>query len=599
MQDIRENPRHTLPVILIAAVIQGWLLYFLHHAIVDKHWPATNYDWLLSLYALALFVPLTVQMLVRFVARRDLWLIVGAIAVAYCYFGWHHGSSVILRDELPRNEDGIFALGVEACVLWLMALPFVQARLLAGRWNAHYPTLFSTSWHNFLVLAEAAAFTGLFWLLLFLWGMLFKMLGIEFFRELFQEPIFVYPVTALTFGIALHLIGSIERLTTVVLDQVLSVLKWLAIVAAVILALFTVALVLKLPGLVVSGQRAIGAAWLLWLIAVIVLLFNAAYRDGTVAKPYPNAIAQMLRFVVPLTVIVALTALYAMLVRANHFGLTVERVWAFVVAGAAVIYAIGYSTTVFRSEGWLSGMARINVIASLVLMATIALALTPVLSPYRLAANSQYHRAQLPATDEPDGEQPYNRGWQSTPFQYLRFESGRYGIDRLQALTEFKEGSEAARVSKAARNALAQKDRGNPAAFIDQDAFVKALRVFPEGRSLDPVLEAALKLAVQAPNQPWAVAARSKSVGLFVDLDGDGRDEFVLISRMNGTVFALRDAGWQQTGAIYRTYGRDGWEDLTKDLESEGFEAVSPPWKDLKIGTEIFRVNPDTRQPPP
>lgn len=37
------------------------------------------------------------------------------------------------------------------------------------------------------------------------------MLGIRFFKELFQEPIFVYPVTSLTFGIALYLIGSLDR----------------------------------------------------------------------------------------------------------------------------------------------------------------------------------------------------------------------------------------------------------------------------------------------------------------------------------------------------------------------------------------------------
>jgi hypothetical protein len=34
--------------------------------------------------------------------------------------------------------------------------------------------------------------------------------------------------------------------------------------------------------LLFTGQKAIGAAWLLWLVAVVVLLLNAAYRDGTV-----------------------------------------------------------------------------------------------------------------------------------------------------------------------------------------------------------------------------------------------------------------------------------------------------------------------------
>jgi hypothetical protein len=208
-----------LPFILLAAVIQGWSLYGLHHSLEFHHWPATSQAW-------------------------------------------------------------------------LMALPFAQNRLATGRWSIQYPALFANAWRNKLTLAEAALFTALFWLLLFLWQMLFHMLGIDYFRELFREPIFVYPVTSLTFGCALHLIGSIERLTAVVLEQLLNVLKWLGILAGAILVFFTVALVFKLPGLVFTGQKAIGAAWLLWLMAVVVLLLNAAFRDGSVSQPYPKWVAR-------------------------------------------------------------------------------------------------------------------------------------------------------------------------------------------------------------------------------------------------------------------------------------------------------------------
>ena len=52
---------------------------------------------------------------------------------------------------------------------------------------------------------------GIHWLLLFLWQALFHLLGIDY-RELFEEPVFIYPVTSLTFGCAMHLIGSIDRL---------------------------------------------------------------------------------------------------------------------------------------------------------------------------------------------------------------------------------------------------------------------------------------------------------------------------------------------------------------------------------------------------
>ena len=166
-----------------------------------------------------------------------------------------------------------------------MGLPFVQARIVAGTWRSSYPMLFSTAWRNKLMLAEAALFTGLFWILLVLWQELFHMLGLNFFRDLFSKPIFIYPVTFLVFGIALHLIGSVDRLTSVLLEQLLNVLKWLSMVAGVLLVIFTFALIFKLPGMISSQDRPISAAWLLWLLACLVLLINAAYRDGTIANP--------------------------------------------------------------------------------------------------------------------------------------------------------------------------------------------------------------------------------------------------------------------------------------------------------------------------
>ena len=206
------------------------------------------------------------------------------------------------------------------------------------------------------------------------------MLRIDFFRELFQEPIFVYPVTSLVFGCALHLIGSVERLVSTVLEQILNVFKWLGTVSGLLLALFTLALIFRLPGLIFTGEKAIGATWLLWLVAVVVLFLNAAYRDGAAGKPYPGWIAFSLRMVIPLTVIVALTATYALSLRTREYGLTVERFWGFIVAGAALIYAIGYSRAAIGKGPWFAGVARVNVTVALALIGALALALTPVLS---------------------------------------------------------------------------------------------------------------------------------------------------------------------------------------------------------------------------
>ena len=122
----------------------------------------------------------------------------------------------------------------------------------------------------------------------------------------------------------------------------------------------------------------------------MVLLLNAAYRDGSASEPYPTWIARFFRAVVPLTLVIGATAMYALVMRARQYGLTVERVWAFIVAGAALLYALGYATAAWRSGAWYAGIARLNVVVAVVLMALIAAASTPLLSPYRLAANSQF-----------------------------------------------------------------------------------------------------------------------------------------------------------------------------------------------------------------
>jgi hypothetical protein len=589
-----------LPLILLAAVIQGWVLYGLHHAIKGHHWPATDQPWLIALYALAVFLPLTAQLLADQARAAAFWRLLAILAIAFFYFGWHHGASVSSAGAAPFTGDKEYLpLALLLTVLWLLALPFAQSRLATGYWTVQYGSLFANAWRNKLVLAEAALFTALFWLLLFLWQMLFHMLGIDYFRELFEEPIFIYPVTSLTFGCALHLIGSIERLTSVVLEQILNVLKWLGLLAGVILAFFTIALVFKLPGLLFTGHKAIGAAWLLWLTAVVVLLLNAAYRDGSVVQPYPKWIALFLRVVVPLTVIISLTALYALTLRSRHYGLTVERVWAFVVAGAALLYAVGYSLSAFRGGAWLAGIARVNVIAAVALIAVISAALTPLLSPYRLAADSQFRMVLAngaEAADDPGtAERPYRR---NTALNYLRFDAGQYGRAKLEELAQLHSGPNAAGIRRRAEGMLAQTSRWVPSGVAaDIPAMLAKLRVYPAGRVLDPDLTDKLTADLGKPGNVFDYERGSDAaVGIYVDLNGDKSDEFVFLTSIRGLVYENRAGQWALVGYTHPRSVEPPKADFASVIAGElakgNFSAIAPKWHELSIGGRVFIVNP-------
>jgi Domain of unknown function (DUF4153) len=579
--------RRGLPVILIAAIIQALALYGLHQALNTHRWPATNPSWLLGLYSVCVFVPVTIEMLAEYTRRSGFWFCAALLTAAYFYFGWHHGS--LAGPPQDRDGDfGFFAFGWPMVILWLLALPFIQSRLGEGRWIPCYQLLFTSAWRNKLVLTEALLFTGGFWLLLFLWARLFHLLKIELFREIFGQPIFVFPATCLAFGLALHLIGSIDRLTSLILEQILNVLRWLALLAGIIVAVFTAALLFKVP-LMLSGERSIGATLLLWLIAVMVLLLNAAYRDGFVQRPYPQWISLFLRLVQPLTVVVALTALYALATRIREYGLTVERVWAIVVAGTALCYTMGYSVCAARKGGWFAGMSRVNTVVALALIAVLCAALTPLMSPYRLAANSQYRLALQPRSAAESSRLPAGG---VTPFQYLRFASGRYGRERLEELTKLQAGPDAERIRGLAQAALDQKtpwdQRTAPA---ETQEWVADLKVYPSGRTLDRELAAALIADVHAdpafaPHQP-----ANRRAGLFVDLHGDGHDEFVLLgSEYSGLVYEKRANGWVKAGKLVAMGPFSPVADILDQLGSGNYGASVSEWRELRIGARKYAV---------
>jgi hypothetical protein len=583
-----------LPVILIAAVVQGGSLYGLHQALDAHAWPATDERWLIALYALAVFVPATVQLLADH-ARRAAPLI-AMLAVAYLYFGWHAGADIVIaQHDRWRGPDEYFPLTLLLAILWLMALPFAQSRLAGGGWRPRYPLLFANAWRNKLALAEAALFTGLLWLLLFLWQTLFHMLGMDFFKELFEKPVFVYPVTSLAFGCALHLVGSIERLTAAVLEQLLNVLKWLALIAGPLLVFFTIALVFKLPTLVFTGQKSIGASWLLWLVAVTVLLLNAAYRDGSMPAPYPRAFGLFLRFAIPLMVVISLTALYALIMRARHFGLSVERVWAFVVAAAALAYSVGYSAAALRKGAWLAQVAPVNIGVALALIAVVTAALTPVLSPYRLAANSQYRRVLeqdstgLEAATDTRTLGPF--GNKQGALEYLRFDAGRYGVRKLEELSRLEDGLYAAKIRERAKALLAQESRWGSRPKQDFAPVVAHLRIYPAGRTLEP--ELAAKLAADLNSLSFVPAdPATQPAGVFADLNGDHADEFVFLYPGHGLIYEKRHGQWQSVGQMHPLNGTlpTCSFDLLAELDAGHFAAVPEKWSYLAIGDRTFRV---------
>jgi hypothetical protein len=292
--------------------------------------------------------------------------------------------------------------------------------------------------------------------------------------------------------------------------------------------------------------------------------------------------------VIPLTVIVALTATYALSLRTREYGLTVERFRGFIVASAALIYSIGYSLAAIGKGPWFAGIARVvNVIVALALIAALGLALTPVLSPYRLSAASQYTMVMEGRFKPDDGSR------NSTPFHYLRFNSGEYGRHKLGELARLQNHPDAPRIRELAGAELRVTNPwetvpAQPAA----DALAKMV-IYPPGRTLDAELSRRLVADLSDPKQRylWIPAADAPMAGLFVDLssDGSGAEEFVLLNGTNGLVYRRGTDGWREIG---RANAADSVSQkrLLSELARGDVSVKDPAWKELWVGSHRIRV---------
>jgi hypothetical protein len=493
-------------------------------------------------------------------------LVLPALALLLLGVGWHHGAWTA---GAPYQEPLSFVLPLG--VLLFVLLPFVQSALVRGSLRPRYDDLFNFAWQNALLAVLGAVFTGVFWLLLFLWGQLFRMLGINFFHELFESSPFAIPATTVAAGVGVHLAGSVEQLQTALRQQLLTMLKWLAPLASLILALFTVALLVKSPELVTAQRRAISAAWLLWLVAVFVALLNAAYQDGKQPAPYPRWRGAAIRLASLLLLPIALLAIYALGVRIAAYGLTVARAWAVLVGVMALAYAAGYAWAARRKGAWMAGIGAVNVSVASFAVVMLGLMLTPLLSPERLAAASQYRRVLA----DPDGD----------AYSELRFRAGRYGRERLESLATIEQHPRSmdirTRADRASRQAWAAESF---------ELAPEGLVAFPHGARIEPGLIAAFSHS----NNPFlsnSCIAEFPCPLLFADLNRDGLDEAILFVGY-GVVGATRvAAGWRPLERLVRIgtpESGNGHEKVLLALQAGSYRIGDIPWQAIEINGELY-----------
>lgn len=552
---------------LLIAAAQGIALLCLKSAFESGYWPSESPLWSFPLWTLALAVPVLLLLSIERTTVPKLLRYVGLFALVLTLAAVYIGAQARPYGEFPVSTFAyVFAISIAlAC---FKALMYLQQR--AADVPLSYQVLFTYSWRNALTLALALLLTGVFWLILQLWGALFSTIGIEFFERLFDMDWFVIPILAIAHGVGI----IIFRNLTQVIDSITRLLQGLIKLLLPLVVSIAVIFVVSLPfvGLDALWETGRGTSLLLWLFAISLFFVNAVYQDGRGDKPYPAFLHRALYAGLCVTPILSALSFYGLLLRVDQYGLTVARCWAFVVWLVLTLFAAGYVIGILRRrDRWTEDLARVNTVMGLVVLALMLLANSPLLDFRKLAIASQLARLESGATEPRDFD-----------FWYARTALARPGYLALEKLQDrYADEPEILELIRNPQRPFLVRTA------VDQDDFWAGVRYRPEPFEVPETVKR--QIGAQA-----ATGENLQSVLIRVDVDEDGSSEYVLAHLYNGNVSSgwlyYRDGGGWKSAMMTARMPPGVREDRADDVLHGEISLQRPQFNDVVIGDVTFRV---------
>ncbi len=507
----------------VAGAAVGLTVHFLTRG--ERSWQPTEDSFRLAVSAFLVIAGLAVAYTVergRVLSSLAFGAVAGLIVGAVVY--WNGGQFDWSGGEPWRLVCGLLTVAIAAPL-------FAAWRDSGGARAIAYPYAHNRAWTNVVLWFASWAFVGVVWLLAFLLGQLFALIGIKWLEDLIREDWFAMLLTGGAAGAAIGLLRDSETIIGTLRRVVTTVLGVLAPVLAIGLALFLIALPFTGLSPLWEATRSTTPVLLACIIGALILA-NAIIGDSDADERKNPA----LRFgamalglaILPLGIIAAVsTAL-----RIGQYGLTPDRLWAVVFTAIACAYGVAYLVALARGRvAWAAFVRPANLVLGIGLCAVAFLLSTPLLSFGAISTRDQLARLA-------DGRtKPEKFDWRA-----LRWDFGPAGKAAVEQLA--KTGATPAIRTAAAKAAKAQS-RYDDDIEVASVPLEERMQILPKPVPLPEPLRAQLDTEGCRVGSPFCRLIYSA-----------GAAEAILVRPPNVQVWRLADGKWDNV----RNYSPNDYE---------------------------------------
>ncbi|WP_324834367.1 DUF4153 domain-containing protein [Pseudomonas saxonica] len=491
------------------------------------------------------------------------WLVLGLTVVMTAisaWVFWEGDDTGRPGNWLPGSWTCFAVVIAYICTAFILSWPTREG--LAPR----YEDLFRHAWDTVFIVLLGLLLNAVFWALLLLWGSLFKMLGIVALNNLFSSDGFIYIASAMVFALGVNMGRDNDRVIGMLRGILLTLCRVLLPLSALIVIVFT--FTLPFTGLAPIWATGYSTTILLCLVAANLFLLNGVFQDGAQSSGYPVWLLRLVDLcLLCLPVLVGLAG-YSTWLRIEQYGLTPSRLLAMLLVG--VMFAHGLAAVwavVAPRRPWLEPLRASNPAIALMTVLLLLVIHTPWFSPLQFSAKNQVQRLL-------EGKTPV----ESFDADTLRNRMGVPGRLAYETL-------------------LAQAEQGQVLTPEARQVLLKRLKEAETGtrRSgervvewIGPKVEGSEQFDSPKLSNP---ACRVEGCVLWaVDLDQDGRDEVLQVSKRTGYAvpeFFKRDAqgSWQRAGSYDSV---ENAQALIEKIRQGDVKVVKPRYQSLQVEDEIL-----------